>query len=509
LAGGVRYHDVFLMSLDGHTANRIPCESRVESLEFIPGGSILLVPNRRPAVVARKPGEMDGIVELRDDGLGRVRQNLDGAPTGRPSRITTARTSPCGKFVLAGERYNGRAILFDRTSGRVIAETPVSRDRLTDVAYSPDGKAIAIAYLNGRIEYFHLRNDANGNPSINGPPLVIDAHQGEAMSVKFVDAAKLASCGDDGFVRIWSLPDISSRSFHFSDARRVGLELSPDGSELLYFTRDEFSIAKTDGGETMFRCNDCAAGFRGNSAWSPRGDKVAVCREAPTLIVYDRNGQSLCSISHGDWAQDVAFSSNGSLVAVISNTSLQICSSDNGREVFRKSLSERGFSVAFSHDGAQLAYGHESGKIGFLDVLEMRPLPELASGSDVDCMVFGPDDSLLATGHGDSIIRLWDVAARKLRAELVGHERKVHDLAFSPDGRTLLSASADGSIRLWSVDHARAYGVLCRYFKPGSPDASCHLSLSTDGRLLAVGYRTDQKDFPDVLLWKMEPSRSN
>jgi WD40 repeat protein len=96
------------------------------------------------------------------------------------------------------------------------------------------------------------------------------------------------------------------------------------------------------------------------------------------------------------------------------------------------------------------------------------------------------------------------VATGTLRGELMGHELAIDDLTFSGDGRTLLSSSDDGSVRLWSVDHARPYGILCRHFESGTYDARCRLSLSSDGRLLAVGYRTPQKDFPDVLLWKFD-----
>jgi WD40 repeat protein len=492
------------MSLDGHVVNRIPCESRVESLEFIPGDSILMVPNRRPAVVARNPGEMDEIVELWEDGLGRVRQNLDGAQTGRPSRITTARTSPCGKLVLAGERYQGRAYLFDRTSGRVIAETPVSRDRLMDVAYSPDGKAIAIGYRNGRIEYFELQTDANGNPSIESRPLVLDAHQGEVMSVKFVDAATLASCGTDGLVRIWSLSGLALRNLDLTDSEVKGVELSPDGALLLYSSADELGIAKSDSGEVRFRSNDPAVVCRSTPTWSPTGDRFAVRLRAPTVTVCDRDGRPMYSIAHGDWAEDLAFSPDDSLVAVISNNCLQICNSKDGREVFRKPLSGRGSSIAFSHHGMRLAYSQNTGELCIFDVSTRRPLRELQSGSEVFCVAFSPDDTLLATGHGDTIIRLWEVATGTLKGELMGHELAIDDLTFSRDGRTLLSASDDGSVRLWSVDHARPYGVLCQHFKPGTRDALCRLSLSSDGRLLAVGYRTPQKDLPDVLLWKID-----
>ena len=43
----------------------------------------------------------------------------------------------------------------------------------------------------------------------------------------------------------------------------------------------------------------------------------------------------------------------------------------------------------------------------------------LDCGSDANCLAFSPDDSLLASGHNDSIIRLWNLSTGQLRGELL------------------------------------------------------------------------------------------
>jgi WD40 repeat protein len=500
LAAGSRYDEVCLLSLEGKVEQRIPCASRVESLEFMSGSPLLLVPNRRPAADPRRPL---GFVQLWGAGLTSVEQELDGSRDDRPGQITIARSSPCGKFIAAGEEYKSRAYLFELASGRVLAETPVSRDRLTDLAYSPDGKAIAIGYRNGRVEYFELQPDADGNPSINRRPLVVSAHQGEIKGLRFVDAKTLATCGTDGHVRIWDLPTDAGQTFNLTDLKMASLKLSPDGSLLLYVCIQDLLIADLASGDMVFRGSDPEANY-GESAWSPAGDKAAVCDgHAATVTILDRSGHTLCSIAHGACPAAVAFSPDGSRVAIVGAQELQLCRSDNGQEIFRKPLSQPGSGIAFSHDGARLAYGEQFGPIVLFNVTERQSLRELACGSDATCLTFSPDDSLLATGHGDSIIRLWDVQTGRLRAELVGHERVVRDVAFSPDGHTLLSSADDGAIRLWSVDHGRGYGVVYQRFEPGTSDAKCRLSLSPDGRRLAFGYGTEREDCPDVFLWQL------
>jgi serine/threonine protein kinase/WD40 repeat protein len=501
LVAGARYHDVFRISLDGDVENRIACESRVESLEFISGSDLLLVPNRRVVGGGQKPEE---IVELRDETLSTVERELDGSQTGRPSRITSARTSPCGKFVLAGERYTSRTYLFNRSSGRIVADTPISRDRLTDVAYSPNGKAIAVGYQNGRIGYFELNADEDGNPSIKGHLRVVNAHLGEVMSVKFVDSMTLASCGFDGLIRICTSSKNSSGGRQLSGSRMTDLKLSPDGSHLLYVSNDEFGIAKTDNGEVVFRRSDPQSNYS-DAAWSQNGERLAVCyQHVASVALLDRQGRLKCLIPYDGLPEDVALSPTDSLLAVVGDSHLQFCNSDDGREVFRKSLPKTAKSVAFSHDGTRLAYGGKSGEISTFDVSQMRPLRKLTSVSEVNCIAFSPDDSLLATGHFDSVIRVWDVETGGLRSELPGHDQYVRDLQFSLDGRTLVSSSRDGTIRLWSVDHNRSYGVLCRCFASGSINRECRVNVSPDGRVLAVGYRTQEQNVPHVLLWKID-----
>jgi WD40 repeat protein len=255
-----------------------------------------------------------------------------------------------------------------------------------------------------------------------------------------------------------------------------------------------------DSGDVVCRRSHPDASY-GEPAWSPAGDKAALCgADLASVDILDRSGQTLCSISDGTRPEAVAFSPDGSLVAIVGAQQLQLCRSDNGREIFRQSLSQPGSTIAFSHDGTRLAYGGQSEMVVVFDVIERQSLRELVCGSHASCLAFSPDDSLLATGDADSVIRLWDVQTGRLRAELVGHERAPCDLAFSPDGRTLLSSANDGAIRVWSVDHGRGYGVIYRRFEPGTSDAMCRLSLSSDGRRLAAGYATQRKDCPDVLL---------
>ena len=110
----------------------------------------------------------------------------------------------------------------------------------------------------------------------------------------------------------------------------------------------------------------------------------------------------------------------------------------------------------------------------------------LTHDSPVNSIAFNPDGSLLASGSGDNVVRLWIPNTETLQATLHGHTASVLSVAFSSDGSLLASGSADGAIRIWNPDtetlqatlHGHTASVLSVAF---SPDGSLLASGSADG----------------------------
>ena len=95
------------------------------------------------------------------------------------------------------------------------------------------------------------------------------------------------------------------------------------------------------------------------------------------------------------------------------------------------------------------------------------PLSLLSAESPATAAAFAPSplgqQRRLAAGYEDGVIRIWQPAAPKIVAELIGHLDQVQALSWSPDGNWLASAGLDGSLRVW---HVGASGHPCPKWEP-------------------------------------------
>ncbi|KAJ1527329.1 Notchless protein 1, partial [Nowakowskiella sp. JEL0078] len=73
---------------------------------------------------------------------------------------------------------------------------------------------------------------------------------------------------------------------------------------------------------------------------------------------------------------------------------------------------------------------------------------------------FSPDGSQLATGSGDTTVRIWDLNTETPQHTLTGHKDWVQIVAWSPDCKTIASGSMDKTIRLWTAKTGQLLGVL-------------------------------------------------
>jgi WD40 repeat protein len=119
---------------------------------------------------------------------------------------------------------------------------------------------------------------------------------------------------------------------------------------------------------------------------------------------------------------------------------------------------DSGRSVDISPDGRFAASGADD--IVLWDTTSMTKLARFEASTIVWNVAFSPDGRWLVSTHGDSSIRVWDVADRKLAGDLNGHAGAVRGVAFSANGRLIASAAEDHSVIIWNADTGRKVSVL-------------------------------------------------
>jgi WD40 repeat protein len=251
------------------------------------------------------------------------------------------------------------------------------------------------------------------------PLHILTGHRGHVDDVVFSPGGKrIASCGEDMTVRLWST----------------------DAGELLQtITGHEGAVMGVD--------------------ISPDGKLIASCSEDKTVRLWDAyTGEALRTLEgHSSAVWTVAFS--------LDNRMLASCSNDETVRIWDLLTGEslhilQGHhnvvvGVDFSYDSKMLASCSFDKTICLWDVSNGAILRRLRYSDIVYGVAWSPGGGLLASCSADGMICLWDTTTGQIVQILTGHNGAVWAVDFSADGRLLVSVSEDGSLKLWDVQQGR------------------------------------------------------
>jgi WD40 repeat protein len=358
--------------------------------------------------------------------------------------------SPDGKTLAVAAVKN--LLLMDAKSGRRLRLFEGHREWANVLTYSPDGTRLAAGGKDKAVRVWDVHT---------GKQLVhLAGHQDQIFSLAYSpDGKKLASSGWDGETIVWDLE--TGKPLHRVPVPKQsinGVAFSPDGRL--------FVAGGLDGLIRLYEVD----GWKARAPMQARGAFVkclVFCDGGAKLLSAGADGTArLWDIASGKetrhfggdegFIRTVAISPDGkTFTGGCQDSVLVVWEFATGETRRRTQLGGRAAvdSISYSPDGRVLAAAGEY-MICLWDPDDGKHLnaSEESSGS-VECLAFSPDGKrLTVAGYPDAVLRLYDVGTGKLLRRLEGDVGSWSSVAFSPDGKLL--AGADGpqaAPRLWET----------------------------------------------------------
>ena len=184
----------------------------------------------------------------------------------------------------------------------------------------------------------------------------------------------------------------------------------------------------------------------------------------------------------------VVFSPDGKLLATGGYQEVLLWDLANAKLLKRLGVGQLGEMVqalAFRNNGRELAVAegtpHGPGAVKLFDIQSGQTAAAFAEPKDVTyCLAFSPDGKLLAGGGVDAVLRVWNVAEKKLVTGIKELGGWIAGAQFSADGKLLLGASADKLAMVWEV------GTWKRVVKLEEADNIQAAAFSPDGQFVVL-----------------------
>jgi RNA polymerase sigma factor (sigma-70 family) len=467
-------------------------------LAFLADGKTLVTADRFPGSTVRLWDAATGQERRRFALPRKFLASITLSPDGRTLALNYM-NEPDARAIALGD-LGGPVVLWDAATGKEVRQLD-ARQMALGLAFSPSGKLLAGACYDKVIRLWDTTTGA-----------LVRAITGHGIYVKEVtfspDGRLLAGAGHDKTIRLWGVRTGKEQ------AKLVGHTEVPSA---LAFSADGKLLASASARDASARIWDVATGkevrkltgLRGSPhclAFSPDGKVLATgtadATQAAVQLWAPETGEELHR-REGPWAWVVAlaFSPDGQVLASAgTDNTIRLWDAATARETRAPGgLPGVVQRVAFSADGKSLYTQCVDQQLQEWDAERgtlQRRLVVREEGPHRGSATFSPDRRLLATpGWNDNVVRLWDMSTGKMLRSLEGHRTPPWNVTFSDDGRLLASAGSDKTVFIWET----ATGKERRRIADQPGQVRC-VAFAPDGRVLA-GAVTPSAQEALIKLW--------